>query len=57
MNNNIINEVEYTNSCRFNSGVSCGEYKCNNCGWNPEVNARRVEEIKARRRAEANTNE
>jgi hypothetical protein len=28
--------------CKFNLGIGCDEYdKCGNCGWNPEVNAKR----------------
>lgn len=45
------NNVEYTNSCRFNKGVDCSDYEycdCNNCGWNPDVYAKRIKKIKTR---------
>lgn len=31
--------------CKFNEGVLCGVQQCENCGWNPEVEARRKEAI------------
>ena len=46
------NNVEYTHSCCFNEGVDCGKHKCDNCGWNPDVYAVRIEKIKARRAEE-----
>lgn len=52
----MMNNVEYTNSCCFNKGVDCGNHECDDCGWNPEVNAKRVKEIKARIKAEDRRN-
>ena len=34
--------------CRYNKGVMCEmRSKCNKCGWNPAVNFRRLEKIRA----------
>ena len=34
--------------CKFTSNVDCKEEdrRCDKCGWNPEVKARRVEKIR-----------
>lgn len=31
------------NACKYNSGVCCNEEKCDSCGWNPAVAAKRLE--------------
>lgn len=39
-------------SCKFNSGIECGEpSSCAKCGWNPQVAAVRVEKAKKKRSA------
>ena len=34
-------------SCRFNRGVECSERNCGACGWNPNVNKKRVDALRA----------
>ena len=28
--------------CVFNKPIDCNDHKCDNCGWNPEVAAKRI---------------
>jgi hypothetical protein len=37
MNNNNI--------CKLNKAVDCTEQKCENCGWNPDVAEKRIDEL------------
>ena len=32
-------------SCVHNNGVLCEDHKCGNCGWNPEVEQKRKEDL------------
>lgn len=34
--------------CRFNDGVDCRRYgnNCERCGWNPQIQAQRMKDIK-----------
>ena len=58
MNNmdNITMENMENKTCCFNTGVDCDNYKCGKCGWNPEVAAERIKNIKAKRQAEIRNN-
>lgn len=40
--------MKETAVCRFNFAIDCEETKrnCSACGWNPEVNAARIERMK-----------
>ena len=31
--------------CKYNEGVGCDIQRCENCGWNPEVEKRRKEAL------------
>ena len=35
-----------TRICRYNQSVLCGSQDCKSCGWNPEENERRRQEIR-----------
>lgn len=38
--------------CKYNMAVSCTDHKCENCGWNPEVDEARREKTRERVRNE-----
>lgn len=35
--------ASFLTQCKYNDAVLCERQKCNNCGWNPEVDKRRKE--------------
>lgn len=51
------NNVKCESYCRFNDGVDCNDFKCWNCGWNPVVATKRINEIKVKRQEELMENQ
>ena len=42
----IAHKRDYSMPCKHREGVSCTVPDCMNCGWHPEVEARRIEAIR-----------
>lgn len=43
-----MNKTELRERCKYNDGVDCRGYgnRCESCGWNPEIKAQRMKDIK-----------
>ena len=35
--------IENLSLCKHNDGVSCNNYNCEGCGWNPDIQQARLE--------------
>ena len=46
-----MSKMQYIESCEYHTTVGCPEEgrKCEKCGWNPEVDAKRREKIRKER--------
>ena len=41
-----------TSYCKFNKIIDCSTKECQNCGWNPDVKEKRVDEWMRNRKRE-----
>ena len=41
-----VGSDKYEGTCRYNENVLCEKMDCGNCGWNPVISEKRLEEFR-----------